>query len=94
MNIQQGNSKTVGPIGTVIFGIALLAIDCFFFWRAITGVKAGKIGTIGRGIRTLVVSQDKPGEFWVWVVCHCLLVILTLWIAFLVFRIAFRQLRK
>ena len=94
MSTSPDKSRQVSPVAALFLGIAVFALDGFFLWRAIAGLEAGKIQTIGRGSHTFIVQQDSPGLFWLWVGFHFLLVIVTLVVAISLIRFWFRKDRR
>ena len=70
METPPKNSKEVGPVLAICFGIFGLVAGSVILRNGITGVMAGKTHTIGKGTHYLVIKQDTPGEFWFWIGAH------------------------
>jgi hypothetical protein len=94
MNAPQQNSKPANPILLMVVGVANFALVSLIFWHTITGLSAGKIHTLGRGLHYLVIRQDNPGEFWFWVAARFLVVALGLAVSIMFFISCFRRFRR
>jgi hypothetical protein len=74
-------------------GIALLPLDGFFLWRPVTGLRTGKIMTLGRDSHEWIFREESPILFWCWIGFHFLLFIVTFLLAIKILRLAFKQIK-
>src|SRR4051812_36453759 len=95
MAIEQGNPKTSRAILAVVLGVVLFGMGCMFLSGAITGLKTGQIKTVGRGnSHRPIVQKDNPHAFWIEEAYYFILVIMSLSVAIVAFRVAIRRLRN
>jgi hypothetical protein len=71
----MNNSKPDRNIWEICLSLLCLGLAGLILWSGIHGLKTGKISTMGKGMHELILKNNSPTEFWIWIIIHFVAVI-------------------
>jgi len=95
MDTPEENPKPFSPIKAICVGVLFFGLAGYYLWTGVVGVMSGAITAIAKaGAHHLIFRQDRPDEFWFWIVAHFIVAVIGFTGAVILFVDGVRRIRR